>query len=165
MATAGETLRLARESRGYTIEEIEEKLNIRSKYIFALEEEDFDALPGKAYVTGYVKNYARFLNLDPEAIAAEVKGKLDTIDAMAITTIELSPLPEEETPAVSIEQEILAPKVSQSAKIAREERKRNRKSKQRDKNVHANFGILYFMLALLLLMGLLAFIGTRNWGI
>ena len=112
-----------------------------------------------------MKNYARFLSLDAEAIAAEMKGKLDAVDAMAITRIELSPLPEEEAPSVSIEQGILAPKVSQSAKVAREERKRNRQSKRREKNVHANFGILYFMLALLLLMGLLAVIGTRNWGI
>jgi len=161
MSTAGETLRMAREARGYSLEDIEEKLNIRSKYIFALEEEDFEALPGKVYVLGYVKNYARFLSLDVDAITAEVKEKIDVVDAMAITTIELAPVAPE-SPKSEVK-ETSAPRVAQPRPTKGEQTPR--RSNRRERNVQANFRVIYLMLGLLVLMGLLAFIGTRNWGI
>ncbi len=162
MSTAGETLRMAREARGYSLEDIEEKLNIRSKYIFALEEEDFEALPGKVYVLGYVKNYARFLSLDVDAITAEVKEKIDVVDAMAITTIELSPVALE-SPKPEVK-ETSAPRVAQP-RPTKGEQTQSCRSNRRERNVQANFRVIYLMLGLLALMGLLAFIGTRNWGI
>ncbi len=129
MATAGEILREARLARGYTIDDIEEKLNIRGKYIFALESEDFDALPGKAYVLGYVKNYARFLMLDTEALAAEVRKKIDAADAMAMTTIELAPV----SPPPEIEREEAPPpkKEKEAAFAPKDEAKPKEKARRR----------------------------------
>ena len=45
--TVGEKLRSAREENGLTLTEVENETKIRRKYIVALENEDFDVLPGK----------------------------------------------------------------------------------------------------------------------
>lgn len=58
------TLKEAREVAGYTVEYVASRLNIRKHYLLALEEGDFDALPGKIYVDGYTKIYYEFLGVD-----------------------------------------------------------------------------------------------------
>jgi len=50
MGDLGELLREAREQRGVSLEEVEEATNIRQKFLQALEEEDFGALPAETYV-------------------------------------------------------------------------------------------------------------------
>lgn len=57
-------LKEARLNAGYSIEEISEKLNIRKQYLIDLEEENFDAMPGKIYIDGYTRLYAKFLGLE-----------------------------------------------------------------------------------------------------
>ena len=69
--TIGEKLRNARLENGITLTEVENETKIRRKYIVALENEDFDVLPGKVYVKGFLKNYARFLGLDGNALVEE----------------------------------------------------------------------------------------------
>ncbi|MDN5363994.1 MAG: hypothetical protein PWQ91_1055 [Eubacteriales bacterium] len=45
-------------------------LKIRSRYLEALEKEEFDQMPGRVYVRGFVRSYASFLGMDPgEALA------------------------------------------------------------------------------------------------
>lgn len=60
----GEILRRARLQRGLTISEAAQFLYIRQDYLEALEQSDFDALPGRVYVIGFIRTYAEFLNLD-----------------------------------------------------------------------------------------------------
>ncbi|HBX22494.1 MAG TPA: helix-turn-helix domain-containing protein [Desulfotomaculum sp.] len=69
--TIGEKLRNAREENGITLTEVENETKIRRKYIVALENEDFDVLPGKVYVKGFLRNYARFLGVDGDALIVE----------------------------------------------------------------------------------------------
>ncbi len=57
-------LREEREKAGYSIEYIADKLNIRKQYLLALEEENYEDLPGKIYVEGYTKMYYEFLGVD-----------------------------------------------------------------------------------------------------
>lgn len=69
--TIGEILRKAREEKGVSLAEVENETKIRRKYIAALESNDFDVLPGKIYVKGFLRNYARYLGLEGEALVKE----------------------------------------------------------------------------------------------
>jgi len=48
------------------LEVAEQQTKIRKKYLVALEEENFDIMPGKVYVRGFLRNYARFLGINGE---------------------------------------------------------------------------------------------------
>ncbi|MFA5000044.1 MAG: helix-turn-helix domain-containing protein [Patescibacteria group bacterium] len=67
----GEKLRLAREGRGLEIEEIAKKINIRSDYLKALEEERLDLLPAGLYGKNFLKEYAGFLGLEAKNLIEE----------------------------------------------------------------------------------------------
>jgi len=64
----GEILQRARERKGITLTKVEEDIHVRAKYLQALEYGDYEELPGEVYVKGFLKNYARYLDLDPENI-------------------------------------------------------------------------------------------------
>jgi cytoskeleton protein RodZ len=64
----GKSLKEAREALKLSLEEVEEETKIRRKYLQALENEQYDVLPGKVYAKAFLKNYARFLNLNIEEI-------------------------------------------------------------------------------------------------
>ncbi len=72
-------LRRAREARNMTLEEAEQALRIRRRYLQALEMGDYTALPGPVQARGFLRNYARLLGLPvEEALAryeAEVEGR------------------------------------------------------------------------------------------
>jgi cytoskeletal protein RodZ len=62
--TIGDILRKKREESGKTIEYISDYLKIKPQYLLALEEDRFNALPGQAYVIGFIKSYATFLKIE-----------------------------------------------------------------------------------------------------
>lgn len=64
----GEILQKKRLEKNLTIEDVEEKIKVRKKYIKALEREDFDSLPAKVYTQGFIKSYSRLLGLDENNI-------------------------------------------------------------------------------------------------
>jgi hypothetical protein len=64
MFEIGASLREARSRRGLSLEDVQKRLRIRDRYLVALEEERWDALPGEAYVKGFLRTYAEFLGLD-----------------------------------------------------------------------------------------------------
>lgn len=64
MGHFGEELRRERESRGVTLETISEKTKVITRYLTALENEKFDALPGGILSKGIVRGYARTVGLD-----------------------------------------------------------------------------------------------------
>ncbi|MEW5899394.1 MAG: RodZ domain-containing protein [Bacillota bacterium] len=66
----GETFKQVRKERGLSLEEIAEKTKIRRRYLEAIEEENFGLLPGRVYVKGFLRNYAKFLGLNPEPLVA-----------------------------------------------------------------------------------------------
>ena len=70
MGQLGELLEEARQNKGVSLEEVEEELRIRKKYLQALEEEDLSIMPPEVYVTGFLRNYAIYLGLDPEEVRA-----------------------------------------------------------------------------------------------
>jgi len=64
-------LRQARETKGITLEQAEEVTHIRRSLLFALEEGRYQDLPGDVYGRGLVRNYARYLGLDPQLASQE----------------------------------------------------------------------------------------------
>lgn len=57
-------LKEARIKASITIEQVSKDLNIRKHYIVAIEEGNFDIIPGAAYTKGYIQLYAKYLGLD-----------------------------------------------------------------------------------------------------
>ena len=68
METVGEILKNAREKKGFTIESLEKKTRIVSRYIEALENNEFDKLPGEIYVKGFIKTISDKLLLDSDKV-------------------------------------------------------------------------------------------------
>ncbi len=75
MFEIGTTLREARVRRKLTLQQVEEDTKIRVKYLQAMENEDFDIMPGKAYVKGFLQTYASYLGLDPTIILDEYRSR------------------------------------------------------------------------------------------
>jgi cytoskeletal protein RodZ len=73
VAEIGNMLREARIRKGLTIKDVESVTKIRSRYLEALEEDDFSVLPGPTFVAGFLRTYAGFLKLDADALVEEYK--------------------------------------------------------------------------------------------
>ena len=65
---AGAQLRATREAFGLSLEEVAQQLKLAPRQVIALEDEDFAQLPGRTFVRGFVRNYARLLNLDGDQL-------------------------------------------------------------------------------------------------
>lgn len=70
MRTVGQILRETREAKLYTLEDVEKALKIRKELLLALESDNYTKLPPSTFVQGFIKNYAKFLNLDGEKLLA-----------------------------------------------------------------------------------------------
>ena len=71
----GEDLRAARERLGWGVADCAEALRIRRVYLAALEDGQFDALPGAAYATGFLRTYGRALGLDADDLVRRFKAE------------------------------------------------------------------------------------------
>jgi len=85
-ASVGEILRRAREARRETVGDVAYALKLTTRQVEAMEAERFDLLPGPAFVRGFLRNYGRYLGLDPAALLA---GLAKNAAAMPV---ELAPL-------------------------------------------------------------------------
>jgi cytoskeleton protein RodZ len=66
--SAGGMLRHARESAGWSIDMVSQQLKLAPRQVQALEAEDYAQLPGRTFVRGFMRNYARLLHLDADAL-------------------------------------------------------------------------------------------------
>jgi cytoskeleton protein RodZ len=74
----GNSLREARLRRQLDFREVEQATKIRSRYLRALEEEDFESLPADTYVRGFLRSYADFLGLDGQLFVDEYNSRFVT---------------------------------------------------------------------------------------
>lgn len=72
--TIGERLEEARKRKGISIREAAEATKIRGDYLVNLENSSFDIDLPAIYIRGFLKNYARFLKLDPEKILLDYEA-------------------------------------------------------------------------------------------
>lgn len=75
MFEIGNSLREARLRQGLEFPEIEHATKIRSKYLRALEDEQFDVLPAQTYVKGFLRTYAEYLGLDGQLYVDEYNSR------------------------------------------------------------------------------------------
>jgi Helix-turn-helix domain len=69
----GATLREARSRRKADLSEVEAAIKIRVRYLRAMENEEWDVLPGGAYTRGFIRTYAAYLGLDGERLADDYR--------------------------------------------------------------------------------------------
>jgi cytoskeleton protein RodZ len=67
-ATAGALLGAAREASGLSIDAVAQQLKLAPRQVRALEEDDYTHLPGRTFVRGFVRSYARVVHLDPDVV-------------------------------------------------------------------------------------------------
>ncbi len=84
-ARVGAQLRAAREARGLQLTELARLLRLGERQVEALERGDLSGLPGKTFVRGFVRNYARAVQLD----AAPLLDLLDGVRELAAPGLEL----------------------------------------------------------------------------
>jgi cytoskeleton protein RodZ len=77
MADIGATLREARMRAKIDITEVETRTKIRAKYLRAIENEEWDLLPGEIYVKSFLRTYGDYLGLDSRMLVDEFKRRYD----------------------------------------------------------------------------------------
>ena len=68
MESLGNKLKIARETKGWSYDYISRETNISTRYLEALEREDFSCFPGEPYVRGFLKNYGEYLGISGDEL-------------------------------------------------------------------------------------------------
>ena len=86
----GAVLRDQREKLGYSLKEVSQHTRIRKTFLESLEANKFEDLPGHVYVTGFIKVYALYLDLDSNSLLADLEepereGVSPSLESIPIT--------------------------------------------------------------------------------
>jgi cytoskeleton protein RodZ len=73
----GEVLKRARSRKQIDISAVEERTKIRIKYLRAMEQDEWDVLPSRAYAKGFLRTYASLLGLDADALVDEYRRQYE----------------------------------------------------------------------------------------
>lgn len=73
MKTVGQILKESREKRHIEIDQVAQETKIRSQYLKALEEDNYQFFPSETTTKGFLRNYAQFLGINPEEILSVFK--------------------------------------------------------------------------------------------
>ena len=84
--TFGENLKREREMRGVTLDEISAATRIATRFLRAIENEEWEHLPGGVFNRGFVRAVARYLGLDEENIVAEYNLAVDDRPSVPVWT-------------------------------------------------------------------------------
>lgn len=95
----GHSLKVVRERRNLTLADIASRLRIRRPYLEAIETGRFDELPGPVYVTGFLRQYAEFLGLEPEGVLKNYQAETNAQLQRPVLNFPL-PRPEERSPRI-----------------------------------------------------------------
>lgn len=68
----GARLKAGRETKAMTLAEVAAKLKLTARQVQSLEEEDLSHLPGEVFVRGFVRNYARLVDVNPDGLIGPV---------------------------------------------------------------------------------------------
>lgn len=69
----GRILAQARKEKGLSVADVARSLRLSVRQIEAIDADDFDKLPGKTFLRGFIRNYAKLLQIDPEPL---LQGRL-----------------------------------------------------------------------------------------
>src|SRR5688500_9883876 len=87
MPDIGASLREARMRARIDISEVEASTKIRAKYLRALENEEWDLLPGPTYVKSFLRTYAESLDLDAKLLVDEYKLRHERLSEVEMQPI------------------------------------------------------------------------------
>lgn len=71
----GDLLRQTREQKNLSLDDVEKGTNIRKLYIKAIEDGNYDKLPGEVFLKGFIKTYGKFLGLDGQKLIEQYKAE------------------------------------------------------------------------------------------
>jgi cytoskeleton protein RodZ len=89
----GAELAQAREAQGLALADVAQQLKFAPRQLEALEQERFGALPGPTIARGMLRNYARLLKLDPDALLGRLGDRLDAPDSDKLAARFSQPVP------------------------------------------------------------------------
>ena len=72
---AGRKLSEARRQRGWSLDEVADRIRVRREFLEALEEMNVKLLPGKAYALAFLRSYARELGIEEKAIVDQFQDE------------------------------------------------------------------------------------------
>jgi cytoskeleton protein RodZ len=72
--SVGQTLRQARERQGLSVDDVVAKIKLASRQIVAMEADDYKSLPETAFVRGFVRSYAKLLQLEAQPLLDALPG-------------------------------------------------------------------------------------------
>ena len=72
----GARLNQARIAANLGLRDIADRTKISQRFLTAIENDDFSALPGRVYIVGFTKAFARAVGLDEESMVAALREKM-----------------------------------------------------------------------------------------
>jgi len=81
----GARLKEAREEKGISLDSLQETTKIQKRYLQAIEEENFNILPGKFYARAFIKEYALAVNINVDELFKEYEDDLPKPEEQAST--------------------------------------------------------------------------------
>jgi cytoskeleton protein RodZ len=106
MSSVGGILRQERLRRNLGLDQISRELRIAPRFLEAIEDDRFDLLPGGVFARSFVRQYARLLNLDEEALASEVQRTLEPAPLLAPESPNLPPIEQIHVPKIDLWQTV-----------------------------------------------------------
>jgi cytoskeleton protein RodZ len=88
----GSILREARNRRKVDISAVEAATRIRVRFLRAIENEEWDVLPGGVYTRGFIRTYAAYLGLDGERLAEQFRHEVEGVGGERGPAAELAPV-------------------------------------------------------------------------
>jgi len=90
----GARLRLAREMRSLSVSDIAQTLKLGTRQVEALESGDWQGLPGQTFIRGFVRNYARVLQIDPAPLMELLDAALEKpADSLNVSDTRMATMP------------------------------------------------------------------------
>ncbi|MEI3604664.1 helix-turn-helix domain-containing protein [Pseudogracilibacillus sp. SE30717A] len=81
----GEILKESRVENNLSLDDIQEITKIQKRYLVAIENDDYHALPGRFYARAFIKEYAQAVGLDPNELLQEFdEGKIQTEEEQTV---------------------------------------------------------------------------------
>lgn len=80
MFTVGDLLQKARIEKKLTLKQVEKETRIRSKYLASIERNNWKEFPSKVYITGLIRSYANFLEIEPDKAIAYFRREYEKKD-------------------------------------------------------------------------------------
>lgn len=90
MSELGTLLKVTREKKGYTLDELQEKTKIQKRYLEAIESGRYDRLPGPFYTRAFIRSVADVLGLDPDLLFKQYGDELPKVAEVQEAPMRLS---------------------------------------------------------------------------